>query len=332
MITVTLYHVPTSSESKEIVELFTELEKEIPHELVTVDISKDRELWEGYQNQHPVVEVGPFTLRYPFTLVDLRVAIGAASDRMKHLVEVGDTKYSSRYERARQLTRTDIFSLWLANWYIWVFNGIVLLFVGLPFLAPVFMRGGLTLPANIIYKIYSPLCHQFAFRSWFLFGEQGFYPRELAGMDNVLSYEEITHQNGLDLLDARDLVGNEQMGYKVALCQRDVAIYAGILLFGLLFAVTGRKIRSIPWYVWVLVGILPMGLDGASQLPSLTSLNLPVWIPLRESTPFLRTLTGALFGVTTAWYGYPMIEETMQETKRILFRKQAIVAVSGKEK
>ena len=52
--------------------------------------------------------------------------------------------------------------------------------------------------------------------------------------------------------------------------------------------------------------------------------NLPAWVPMRESTPFLRTLTGGLFGWMTAWYLFPMIEETMRETRRILQRKFAI--------
>ena len=35
-------------------------------------------------------------------------------------------------------------------------------------------------PADVIYTLYSPFCHQFAFRSIFIFGEQPFYPRGAA--------------------------------------------------------------------------------------------------------------------------------------------------------
>jgi hypothetical protein len=34
-------------------------------------------------------------------------------------------------------------------------------------------------------------------------------------------------------------------------------------------------------------------------------------------------LTGGLFGLTTAWFGFPVIEETMEETRQILAAKRA---------
>jgi peptidoglycan/LPS O-acetylase OafA/YrhL len=47
------------------------------------------------------------------------------------------------------------------------------------------------------------------------------------------------------------------------------------------------------------------------------------FIPYRESTPFWRLLTGFLFGYTTAWFGYPLVEETMAETRKIMSKKLA---------
>jgi hypothetical protein len=44
-------------------------------------------------------------------------------------------------------------------------------------------------------------------------------------------------------------------------------------------------------------------------------------LPYRESTPFLRTLTGGLFGLTTAWFGYPYVEETMRDARELLTTK-----------
>jgi uncharacterized membrane protein len=66
---------------------------------------------------------------------------------------------------------------------------------------------------------------------------------------------------------------------------------------------------------WILIGIVPIGLDGFSQLFSQPTLNL---IPLRESTPLLRVLTGFLFGSVTAWFGYPYVEESMIENRKFL--------------
>jgi uncharacterized membrane protein len=66
-------------------------------------------------------------------------------------------------------------------------------------------------------------------------------------------------------------------------------------------------------------------LDGFSQLFS--QFNFP-WLaallPYRESTPFLRVLTGALFGFSTAWFAYPYIEESMAETRQFFIKKFAV--------
>jgi uncharacterized membrane protein len=187
------------------------------------------------------------------------------------------------------------------------------------------MEYGYAAPARVIYTIYSPLCHQLAFRSWFLYGEQTYFPRKLAHIPNVITYEELVDDQNVNLLDARKFVGNQQVGYKVAICQRDVAIYGSLLFFGVLFGITGRRIKIIPWYMWMILALGPIGVDGLSQLPGITKAILPAWIPVRESNPLLRTITGALFGFTTAWYIFPLIESSMRETRRVLARKMAVV-------
>jgi uncharacterized membrane protein len=140
-----------------------------------------------------------------------------------------------------------------------------------------------------------------------------------------LTYEQVTSLDSTDVFAARDFIGNATVGYKVALCQRDVAMYASMWMFGLVFWITGRRARPLPWYLWVVLGMGPIALDGFSQLPSVMA-GLPSWLPIRESNPFLRTLTGSLFGVMTAWYLFPLIEASMLETKRLMTRKQAIAS------
>ena len=58
--------------------------------------------------------------------------------------------------------------------------GFLAIYSLLPILAPTLMKLGITGPANAIYTIYSPTCHQFAFRSTFLFGESTTYPRDVS--------------------------------------------------------------------------------------------------------------------------------------------------------
>jgi uncharacterized membrane protein len=184
------------------------------------------------------------------------------------------------------------------------------------------MKVGAEAPAGVIYRGYSLVCHQLSYRSIFLFGEQWFYPRVAADVGGLKTFEEATglseSSTAADLYVARTYPGNEFVGYKVALCQRDVAIYAGILLFGLLFGLLGRRLPAIPWYLWILAGIFPIAVDGLSQLLSQPPLGF--WA-FRESTPTLRVVTGWLFGFFTAWFGYPMVEETMAETRQIMASK-----------
>jgi uncharacterized membrane protein len=327
MITVTLYwrkDCPACDQAKVDLE---SLQSKIPHLLVVLDVDSDSALKNAYHDIVPVIRVGPYIIRSPFTPNDLAVALAAARDRAESLESSGDVEYQKRIERGRKVTGTDYLSVWIGKHYMFVFNIVLLIFVGLPFLAPVLMKINAPLPASIIYAIYKPFCHQFAFRSWFLFGSQPYYPRELAFVPGVKTYEQIIGNSTIDPLTAREFIGNPLVGYKVAICERDVAIYGSILLFGLLFTLTGKKLRTPSKFfiIWILIGMLPMAIDGFSQLPNLLPANqLTGWLPLRESTPFLRTLTGVLFGITTAWYIFPVIEETMQETRRIVTRKMAV--------
>ena len=43
----------------------------------------------------------------------------------------------------------------------------------------------------------------------------------------------------------------------MALCERDIAIYASIFLFGILYAVTGRRLKPLHWVAWILIGMVP---------------------------------------------------------------------------
>ena len=325
MIIVTFYYTDECDQCGEVEKYLEELRSEFPHDLVKINVNDDLVLKDLYSKKTPVLKIGPYTLSSPISMNDIKASLGAAQDRINYFEEIGDADYKKRYERGKKINGADRFSMWLSARYMLLFNLAMLLYVGLPFLAPLSLKIGITFPAKVVYTIYSPLCHQLAFRSWYLFGEQAFYPRELAGIEDLITYEEISNNESIDLFDARKFVGNEELGYKVALCQRDVAIYGSILIFGLMFSFSGRKIKPLKWYLWLLIGLIPIGLDGFSQLPGLANAILPSWIPARESTPILRTITGILFGITTAWYIYPLIEETMQETRIMLSRKVAVI-------
>lgn len=326
MISVTLYVSPECTECDRVLADLNDLQKDVPHHLVVIDTQSDPALDARYGKNLPVVEMGPYRLWFPFKKQDLLVMLKASGDRAEQLKKVDNEGYQRLVTKGQTITAGDRISLWLSQYYMLAIIGFIFLYVGLPFLAPVLMKANLQFPARVIYKVYSPLCHQLAFRSWFLFGEQLYYPRELAAIGNVLTYEQTIGNGHADVYQARDFLGNDTVGYKVALCQRDIAIYGAMLLFAIVFTIFGRRFRAIRWYVWVGLGLLPIGFDGISQLPSL-AINLPSWILMRESTPILRTVTGFMFGWITAWYLFPMMEESMKETRRIILRKKALVQV-----
>lgn len=330
MVRVLLYIQDEDEQCIRVLERINKIKNDLDFEFKIITLDESNELFKKYGKNVPVVKVGPYTLEGDTDSNHLKMTISAAIDRDRQLTEVDDTTYKKRLDSGRNFTKFDRISLWLSKFYIWLIGFFLMLYVGLPFLAPVLLRSGLNLPAKAIYLIYKPLCHQLAFRSWFIFGEQSFYPRSLAGINGVMTYEDITNQSEINIREAQKFLGNEKVGYKVALCERDIAIYGSMLLFTLFFIISGRRIKSLPWYVWIIIGLIPIGIDGVSQLPGLAP-ALPDWLPLRESTPMLRTITGTLFGITTAWYLFPLIEESMRETRLILTEKKAFQPIDRDE-
>ncbi len=166
------------------------------------------------------------------------------------------------------------------------------LYVLLPFAAPLLLEAGFPAPARVIYSLYSYTCHQIPDHSYFLNGPMlapDHAALVAAGMPDTT-----------DLFVQRRFVGNEHIGHKVALCQRDVAIYGSVLLAGLLFALL-RPIRPLSTRYFVLLA-LPMAIDGGTQM-----------LGWHESTWWLRTLTGGLFGAGAVWWAYPYIDAAMRD-------------------
>lgn len=257
---------------------------------------------------------------------------------------------------------------------------------GLTFAAPALMAVGLTGPARALYTLYTPFCHQFAFRSIFLFGEQPFYPREIAGsgytpyetyIEGSAAFDQsvrgVLLANGyrpaaeiavdpaadpaatpaiegneepgnapriLEAAEAsfdpnqftpllqfasRDFVGDARMGYKTAICARDVAIWSAMFLGGLIYAIPAvrRRLRPAPLVLYVFLGLGPIGIDGVSQLLSYPPFSL--WPP-RETTPFFRLLTGITFGLMNVWIGLPYLEMSARDSRD---RIQAKLARAG---
>jgi uncharacterized membrane protein/glutaredoxin len=321
MITVTLYTKKDCSLCEEALRDLDVLQEKIPHNLALVDIDKDPDLMKAFGQRVPVLQAGPYTLEAPFDRNSIKMTMAAAQDRQ---TQMSSSTSSPRKAGDARVGFVDRASHWLSKRYLILLNLVLFLYVGLPFLAPVLMNAGYPQLARPIYGVYGAVCHQLSFRSWFLFGEQPVYPRAAAGVEGLQTFQQATgieEEGPQSLLDARNFTGNEQVGYKVAFCERDVAIYGSMLVFGIIFAVTKKRLRPLHWALWVLIGLAPIAIDGFSQLFSqIPGLD---FVPYRESTPLLRTLTGFLFGFTTAWFGFPLLEESMNETRVVVAAKKA---------
>lgn len=222
--------------------------------------------------------------------------------------------------------RLNVWLLRMTRNWLKIALGVLIVFVTLPFVAPTLMQLGVEGPARLIYRVYSPFCHQFAFRSFFLYGEQPVYPRDLAETDwrsfesyaNELEHFDETNLGALFdetlIFSARSFIGNEQMGYKITLCERDIFIYLALLTGGFLYALpfVRRRLRPVPLWLYVFLGLGPIGLDGFSQLLGYPPFSL--WPP-RETIPTFRVVTGMLFGFMNAWLAFPYLEAAMYDTR-----------------
>lgn len=333
MIEVILYSRPDCHLCEQALADLASLQAEFPHRLGVVDIDSSPTLQRQYGLDIPVVEIGPLTLKAPISLAELRKALATVSGGEpaepnwpggNQPSQGGRSRAGSReYQTGSTWTRSDSITYWLSKHYLAILNLVFALYVGLPFLAPALLQAGYQTPAALIYRVYGATCHQLAYRSFFLFGEQAVYPRQASRLEGLLTFQQATGitegSDTADVFAARNYLGSPAIGFKVALCQRDIALYGSILLFGLLYAISGRRIPALPWYLWVIFGLLPVAVDGLSQLFSQPPLS---FLPYRESTPLLRGLTGFLFGFTTAWFGYPAIEQSMRDTQEMMESKR----------
>lgn len=92
-------------------------------------------------------------------------------------------------------------------------------------------------------------------------------------------------------------------GYKMAFEQRETAMYVGVIVGGLLFALVRRRLRPLNWRGLALAA-LPLLLDVFSQT-----------VGLRGSDWRWRTVTGLVFALALVWWAYPYLERDLAPSK-----------------
>ncbi|HNZ70593.1 MAG TPA: DUF2085 domain-containing protein [Candidatus Dojkabacteria bacterium] len=186
---------------------------------------------------------------------------------------------------------------------------IIVLFVysTLPIIAPISFKLGAPKIGVAIHKIYHVLCHQRVERSIYLFGEESLV--QFYTVDELKEKHQIPKVNPDPPYDGAEEFyfgypywGNEQIGYKIAYCIRDTALYSttaftALLMYSLYaFGILKKK---IPVLIYVAL-MIPMAFDGVFQ----TMLEYGIFTFIKEPLYSLyvdniakRIITGALFGV-----------------------------------
>ncbi len=245
------------------------------------------------------------------------------------LAEVEHRRAEAKHQKSAGSRRTIIFLdrcvFWLSKHWLAIVNTLALLYVGIPILSAVLLYLGAEGPGGIIQSVYGPpVCHQLPQRSWFLFGQKFSYR-----LPELMAYEGIEPHpkqwQDVEAVYSAVRYGDATLGYKVALCQRDVAIYGTILIAGLALSLLRRrwKVHPIPWWIYIAFGIVPIGIDGGYQwVTYILDILLPASpIPVHETTLALRTLTGALFGLATVWLAYPHVQDAMDDFRNTLHKR-----------
>jgi hypothetical protein len=140
MLTVTLYTQKDCHLCDQAKADLESLKERYPHRLVEIDINSDPALLKAYLIEIPVVEIGPYILKYPFDKQKLMMTLGAASDRRGQLDQLVREDHHERITRGGQISGGDRAMHWISKHYLALLNVVMLLYFGLPILAPVLMK------------------------------------------------------------------------------------------------------------------------------------------------------------------------------------------------
>lgn len=224
-------------------------------------------------------------------------------------------------------------ALGFARHWLFILNLLLFVWVGLPWLAPVFLHWGWGRAAGAIYFLYSLQCHQLPERSFFLFGTKPMY--SLAEIQSVW-------QNTANPFVLRQWIGNVDMGWKVAWSDRMVAMYTMLFLSSLAYGLVRKWWKPLRLRVFFLL-LLPMAIDGTTHaLSDLAGIgqgfrDTNIWLQVITNNPFstafyqgdalgsfnswMRLITGVLFGIAVVWLAFPYFNQTLAELASVYQNK-----------
>jgi uncharacterized membrane protein len=216
----------------------------------------------------------------------------------------------------------------IARHWLLIANLLIALWVGLPWLAPVFMHLGWNSAGRVVYLLYSFQCHQLPERSYFLFGRELTYS---------LSEIQSAWQTTTDPFILRQFIGNSEMGWKVAWSDRMVSMYTSILFGGLPYGLVRKRQKPLSFWKFAIL-LLPMAIDGSTHLMSdLQGIgqgfrDTNIWLQILTNNTFstafyqgdalgsfnswMRLITGLLFGIALVAFAYPYINDSFADIVR----------------
>jgi len=150
---------PTSEKVGKIKAWLSALQDSYPHHLQLIDLRQEA-FFRKRTEETMIVRINEKQVTNPEDFENIRLALSEAHGNANS----PDYRPTAAKDR---LNGRERFSLWFSRHYLALINTILALYVFLPLLAPVMMKMGQVEPANTIYKLYRPLCHQLAYRSFF---------------------------------------------------------------------------------------------------------------------------------------------------------------------
>lgn len=210
--------------------------------------------------------------------------------------------------------------IWLNKNLPWLLVGAVILYVAGAVLAPVLSANGKGNSSEIIYSFYSQFCHQRVERSIFLFGmDAPITTHTLIDLKEASAIPEVNPNIRLSQATTyfgHGFNGNKEVGYKVAICIRDLAIFLSLIFTASVYLVLS-SLRKRNWEIsmaLVLFLVLPLILDGSFQLIAET-VKL-TWVPQSYFDNNLkRVLTGIPFGVGIGLLIFPSLNASLEEVR-----------------
>lgn len=194
----------------------------------------------------------------------------------------------------------------LCRRWVWIYVGAITLYLGGALAAPLLSRAGYETLASGLYAVYRLSCHQLPHHSWFLGGPSSAYSWTAVQPFGPWGPED-------EALAFHHPLRIPALGYQLAICQRDVAIWSALLVGSVVLVSASTRLgRGKPQPIRLRhygLAALPMAIDAGTQL-----------LGWRESTPLLRSLTGGLFGLATAALVVPLLAEGFADLQADLER------------